>query len=131
PDVTWAPAGGDCETTAAAASAIAPAAYDTSPTASPTWRSRIVASDSGRPTTSGTITVVGPALSTSATAVGIGACVPGRGRESITAPRGSLLGCSVTSPASNPAASSAVSASSRLMPMTPGTVAYFWPALTT
>jgi hypothetical protein len=44
--------------------------------------------------------VVGPALITSATVLGTAACVPGRGRESITAPRGSLLARSVTSPAS-------------------------------
>ena len=77
------------------------------------------------------MTVVGPALITSDTTLGIGACVPGRGRESMTAPRGSLLGRSLTSPASKPATSSAFSANSRLIPITPGTVPYRCPPLTT
>src|SRR5690348_1738469 len=106
PAVTCAPAAGDWDTTRAPPSGWPPLGAVTSPIARPScvrsWR----ACAKLRPTTSGTWTVLGPALSTRPIGPGIGVSVPGRGRVSTTSPRAVWLGCSLTSPTSNPAWSS-------------------------
>src|SRR5205085_7246570 len=76
PRATCAPAAGVCDTTVAPAVVGAPVSVCASPTASPTCWRRSCACAKLRPTTSGTFTTVGPALTRSATGLGVGSFVP-------------------------------------------------------
>src|SRR5439155_463016 len=129
PAATCAPGGGVCVATTPA-SVPAPSMLLTSPRLSRAASRICLASLTLLPVTVGTMTTLGPALTTIDTEPGIGASRPGAGRLSMTWPRGASLGRSTTSPTSSPADSSAVSASPRDMPMICGTVTVRWPPLT-